>query len=210
MSAANDGAQDDAVCNLRHEHHGEHHDEERDGFADTQHHEVVHEALARFAEGVAGVRSGLAHVPGGSHHADAAEDADAEVGGPVLGSTLTLVQDEHHQEHAVNRLCNRRTHKDKKREERILALEIRLFPGPDGRNAKRSCSTPIMTEQSLVVLSPARLALAESLSGSQGTHSSFGRSRTYLCGRAILQGAPVAPAARPRRSCNEALLPRTA
>ena len=29
----------------------------------------------------------------------------------------------------------------------------------------------------------------------------------YMCGRAILQGAPCAPAARPRRSCNGATAP---
>ena len=40
-----------------------------------------------------------------------------------------------------------------------------------------------------------------------GDAFSFGRSRTYMCGRAILQGAPCAPAARPRRSCNGATAP---
>ena len=34
----------------------------------------------------------------------------------------------------------------------------------------------------------------------------YGRSRTYMCGRAILQGLPCAPTARPRGSCNQASL----
>ena len=32
------------------------------------------------------------------------------------------------------------------------------------------------------------------------------RSRTYMCGRAILQGLPCAPTVRPRGSCNQASL----
>ena len=37
-------------------------------------------------------------------------------------------------------------------------------------------------------------------------HLSYGRSHTYMCGRAILQGHPCAPAARPHGSCNQASL----
>ena len=37
-------------------------------------------------------------------------------------------------------------------------------------------------------------------------HLSYGRSHTYMCGRAILQGLPCAPAARPHGSCNQASL----
>ena len=40
-----------------------------------------------------------------------------------------------------------------------------------------------------------------------GDAFSFGRSRTCMCGRAILQGLPCAPTARPRRSCNGATAP---
>ena len=35
----------------------------------------------------------------------------------------------------------------------------------------------------------------------------FGRSRTYMCGRAILQGVPVRPSVRPRHSCNGTTVP---
>ena len=37
--------------------------------------------------------------------------------------------------------------------------------------------------------------------------AAYGRSHTYMRGRAILQGAPCAPVARPRRSCNGATAP---
>ena len=93
----------------------------------------------------------------------------------------SLAQDEVHQEHAVNRLGNRGTHEHQQGEESALALGISLLPHGDGghtsrsatkggahcRNAKSGCSTPITTEQPLAVLSPARLAPAESLSGSR-------------------------------------------
>ena len=36
--------------------------------------------------------------------------------------------------------------------------------------------------------------------------AAYVRSRTYMCGRAILQGLPCAPTARPRGSCNQASL----
>ena len=145
-------------------------------------HRVVHHALAGFAEGVASHGRGLALVPGGGHHAKAAEDTGAEAAAPVGKATFgSLAQDEVHQKHAVNRLGNRGTHEHQEREEGGLALGISLLPHRDGghtgrsatkgrahsRNAKRSCSTPIMTEQPSVVLSPARLAYAESLSGSR-------------------------------------------
>ena len=93
----------------------------------------------------------------------------------------SLAQDEVHEQHAVNRLGNRGTHEHQQGEEGRLALGISLLPHGDGghtsrsatkggahsSNAESGCSTPIMTEQPLVVLSPARLAYAESLSGSR-------------------------------------------
>ncbi len=125
----------EAFFRLTYQHHREHHDEQRDRFANAEHHEVVHEALAGFAKSIASVSRGFTHVPGASHHADTTEDAYAEVSSPVPRSRLRLVQNEHHQKHAVNRLRNRRAHEDEQRKERVLTLKIRFFPGTDGRHA---------------------------------------------------------------------------
>src|SRR6056297_1203918 len=111
----------------------EHQNEQRDGLDHADRHQIVAEALAGLAQGV---RRGGAHPalqPGRGGHGGAPEHADRHRRRPrSAGERLVRGADHHvHQDHAVDRLRQRRPHEGDQDERNRLLLGVTALPRAD-------------------------------------------------------------------------------